>query len=53
MFGQQGDDAAVGENHKTLEAKLQGYEIILGRQKYLGGNVNEFLGVCDYVTHEV
>ena len=40
MFGQQGDDAAVGENHKTLEAKLQGYEIILGRQKYLGGDVS-------------
>jgi len=38
MHGGQTDEAKYAEHVKTLEAKLQGYEIILKKQKFLGGN---------------
>lgn len=39
MRGGTPDEAKVAELTKTLEAKLQAYEVILGKQKYLAGNV--------------
>ena len=40
VFGQK-TDAAVVERHKTtLEAKIAGYDALLSRQKYVGGNVS-------------
>lgn len=39
MRGGQVDEMRAEELERTLEAKLQGYEIILSRQKYLAGNV--------------
>jgi len=38
MQGGTPDEAKVAELTKTLEAKLQVYEVILGKQKYLAGN---------------
>ena len=38
MRGLTGDDALAEEHLKTLSAKLDAYEVILGRQKYIGGN---------------
>ena len=40
VFGQK-TDAAVVERHKTtLEAKIAGYDALLSRQKYVGGDVS-------------
>lgn len=39
MRGGQVDEMRAEELERTFEAKLQGYELILSRQKYLAGNV--------------
>lgn len=39
MRGGQVDEVRAEELERTFEAKLQGYELILSRQKYLAGNV--------------
>jgi glutathione S-transferase len=36
--GMETDQAVVDASVKMLEAKLDGYEVILGKQKYLGGD---------------
>jgi glutathione S-transferase len=42
MMGMETNKANVEENLKTLSAKLDVYEAILGKQKYLAGNVRIF-----------
>ncbi|KAG9125923.1 hypothetical protein FRC07_005578 [Ceratobasidium sp. 392] len=37
-FGAQGNEALAQKHIKTLEAKLEGYERILSKQKYLAGD---------------
>lgn len=41
-YGGKGDEKIAEVHQKTLEKKLEGYEIILGRQKFLGGDVRTF-----------
>lgn len=58
MRGAKGDEARAAEHKKTLEAKLQAYEVILSKQKYLAGDVSHSLSpiseqavdVCTFVT---
>ncbi|KAJ7280277.1 glutathione S-transferase [Mycena rebaudengoi] len=38
MMGMETNKAKLEENLKTLSAKLDAYELILGKQKYLAGN---------------
>ena len=44
---QQPDQARLEENIKALEAKLDAYETILSKQKYLGGDVRTGSDTCD------
>ena len=37
--GIKGDEARAAENKATLSARLQAYELILSKQKYLAGDV--------------
>ena len=40
MRGGQTDEALVEKYIATLDAKLNGYEAILAKQKYIAGNVS-------------
>jgi glutathione S-transferase len=39
MFGMEADEAAAVKSEEALKAKLEGYERILSKQKYLAGDV--------------
>lgn len=39
MLGRQPDEAKVAEAMEKLQAKLDVYEVILSKRKYLGGSV--------------
>jgi glutathione S-transferase len=43
-FGQQTNEALVAELVARLEIKLNGYEAILSKQKYLAGDVRHAKG---------
>jgi glutathione S-transferase len=45
-FGQATDEKRVEELVAQLEGKLDGYEAILGKQKYLAGDVRSSFGTC-------
>ena len=40
MFGQKADIEKAEGHKKTLEAKLAAYDVLLGRTKFLGGDVS-------------
>lgn len=40
MLGKTPDEARLDEALKTLDAKLDVYDLILGKQKYIAGNVS-------------
>jgi glutathione S-transferase len=44
-MGQQTNEALVTELRARLETKLDGYEAILGKQKYLAGDVRRAISV--------
>ena len=41
-FGKEINEAAAAELISKLDAKLDGYEAILSKQKYLAGDVRSF-----------
>ena len=43
VFGQKTDPAVVERHKTTLEAKIAGYDALLSRQKYVGGDVSPLL----------
>ena len=43
MRGLETDQKAVDNHLATLTAKLQGYEAVLAKQKYIGGDVRIIL----------
>lgn len=43
MHGKEGDNARAEELLATLTTKLEGYERILSKQQYLGGDVRVML----------
>lgn len=45
MFGGKTDSAVVEELKTTLEGKLAAYDIILGKTKYLAGDVSPLVSV--------
>jgi glutathione S-transferase len=49
-FGQQTNEALVAELVARLEIKLNGYEAILSKQKYLAGDVRYAKGNCPRMT---
>lgn len=51
MFGGKTDEVVVGELIKTLDMKLDGYEKILSKQKYLAGDVRTFLRTDNPAAH--
>ena len=40
MFGMPSNAEAAETHKKTLEAKLAGYDVLLGKTKFLAGNVS-------------
>jgi glutathionyl-hydroquinone reductase len=42
MFGVEGNEAFAEKHIKTLTAKMDGYERILSKQKYLAGDVSTY-----------
>jgi glutathione S-transferase len=40
MYGQQGDEKLAEKHISTLNDKMNGYERILSKQKYLAGDVS-------------
>jgi glutathione S-transferase len=49
-YGQQTNEPLVAELTARLEIKLDGYEAILSKQKYLAGNVRHAKGNCPWMT---
>jgi glutathione S-transferase len=50
-YGQTTNEALVNELVPRLQNKLDGYEVILGKQKYLAGDVRHVMEeVCPRIT---
>lgn len=44
-----GDDAKVEKHLQTIKGKLEGYERLLSKQKYLGGDVSDSFPLVTYM----
>ena len=51
MRGQTPDKVVLDSLIETLSAKLDAYEVILGKQKYLTGNVSSSMLFCTRLPH--